>query len=172
MDIFVPDMYVSSIYKINYKKLKKNGIKCLIFDLDNTLASYDTLEPSKNLKELIHELEEDFKVIIISNNTKNRVRPFKEKLNVDSAYNAHKPFKKKYLKIMDLYNYKVNEVVCIGDQLVTDIYGANKMGLMSILVNPISPNEPLHTRFNRLFEKRIIKKLNKLGILNKGEYYE
>ena len=80
MEKYVPDMYQGSIYTINYKKLKKQGIKCLLFDLNNTLASYETEAPTDELRELMFELEKDFKVIIVSNSPKNRVRPFKEKL--------------------------------------------------------------------------------------------
>lgn len=172
MDIFVPDIYQKSIYTINYKKLKKNGIKCLLFDLNNTLASYEVDYPDNKLRELIFELEKDFKVIIISNSSKKRVRPFKEKLNVDSAFSSKKPFKKKYKKIMNLYNFKVHEIAVIGDELLTDIWGGNKMGFKTILVNGISEEEPFYTRIIRHFERKIIKKLNKKGILFKGEYYE
>jgi len=172
MDIFVPDMYQKSIYTINYKKLKKNGIKCLLFDLNNTLASYEVDYPDNKLRELFFELERDFKVIIISNSPKNRVRPFKEKLNVDSAFNSKKPFKKKYKKIMSLYGFKDTEIAVVGDELITDILGGNRMGFTTILVNGLSELEPFHTRVIRKFERKIIKKLNKKGILFKGEYYE
>ena len=172
MDIFVPDMYQKSVYTINYKKLKKNGIKCLLFDLNNTLASYELDFPDDKLRELIFELEKDFKVIILSNSSKNRVRPFKEKLNIDSSFRSKKPLKKKYKKIMNLYNFKDIEIAAIGDELLTDILGGNRMNFTTILVNGISEEEPFHTRIIRSVERKIIKKLNKKGILFKGEYYE
>ena len=172
MDIFIPDVYQKSIYTINYKKLKKNGIKCLLFDLDNTIAPYKVTEPDVKVKELFARLEEDFKVIIISNSPKNRIRPFKEKLNVDCAYSSKKPFKTKYKKILELYNFKIDEVACIGDQILTDILGANRMGFTSILVNRVAKYETIFTRFNRLFEKFILKKLDKKNLLVMGEYYD
>lgn len=172
MDIFVPDMYFQSIYTINYKKLKKSGIKCIIFDLNNTLISYNVNYPSTKLLELIKSLEKDFKVIIVSNSSKNRVRPFKEKLNVDSAYRSMKPSKKKFKKIMNLYGFKDTEIVLVGDELIADIYGGNRMGFTTIYVNSVSEDEPMHTKIIRSFEKIIIKKLNKKGVLFKGEYYE
>jgi len=172
MDIFVPDMYQKSIYTINYKKLKKKGIKCLLFDLNNTLASYEVDYPDNKLRELFFDLERDFKVIILSNSSKKRVRPFKEKLNVDSSFSSKKPFKKKYKKIMNLYNFKDTEIAAIGDELLTDIWGGNRMNFTTILVNSISEEEPFHTRIIRSFERIIIKNLNKKGILFKGEYYE
>lgn len=172
MDIFIPDIYQKSIYTINYKKLKKNGIKCLLFDLDNTCVSYKTKEPDRRLKELFAMLQNDFKVIIISNSGKNRLRPFKEKLNVDTAYKSCKPLKKKYQKILELYNFKIDEVACIGDQILTDILGANRMELTSILVNRIAKYEVITTRINRFFEKFILKRLAKKHLLIKGEYYD
>ena len=64
------------------------------------------------------------------------------------------------------------EIAFVGDQLITDILGANRNESISILVNPIGAFEPLGTKINRFFEKFIYKKLNKTGVLNKGVYYE
>ncbi|MDE6285259.1 MAG: YqeG family HAD IIIA-type phosphatase [Bacilli bacterium] len=172
MDRFIPDVYQKSIYTINYEKLKKNGIKCLLFDLDNTMVSYKTNEPDTKLKELFTMLGNDFKIIIISNSNKNRLRPFKEKLNVDVAFKSRKPLKTKYKKILDIYKFKMNEIACIGDQLLTDILGANRMGFTSILVNRIAQFETLPTKINRFFEKFIMKRLAKKHILVSGEYYD
>ncbi len=172
MNIFVPDMYQQSVHKIDYKKLKQRGIKCLLFDLDNTLVSYKEDKPNKKLKELFALLGENFKVIIISNNKKDRVRPFKEGLNVDAAHSSKKPLKTKYKKILSMYKYKANEIACIGDQIMTDVIGANRMGMLSILVNSLADEEPTVTKFNRIFERKILKNLQKKGILFKGEYYE
>lgn len=172
MNLYVPDVYQKSIYTINYNKLKTQGIKCLVFDLDNTIEPYKELEPSKKLTELMTFLKDDFKIVIMSNNNKERVRPFKENLNVDAAHSSKKPLKNKYKKILSMYNFEPNEVACIGDQIMTDVFGANRMGMISILVHQISPIEPLGTKFNRFFERIIVKRLNKKGCLIKGEFYE
>ena len=172
LDYFIPDIYAQSIYTINYKKLKKNGIKCLLFDLDNTIAPYKVTEPDQKVKELIARLEADFKVIIVSNSGKNRLRPFKEKLNVDVAFSSKKPLKTKYKKILSLYKFKIDEVACIGDQLLTDIWGANRMDFLSILVNPIGKTDFTLTKLNRFVETSIYDKLKKQDLLKKGRYYE
>ena len=172
MDKFIPDIYQKSIYDINYKKLKKAGIKCILFDLGNTLVPYTTKVPTKKIKDLFAELSSDFKIIIMSNSGKNRLRPFKEKLNVDVAFKSHKPLKKKYKKILEIYNYKPEEVAAIGDQLMTDVFGGNRVGITTIFVNRIGPVEPITTRFNRILERKLLKKLNKKGVLIKGEYYD
>lgn len=172
MDIFIPDIYQKSVYDIDYKKLKKKGIKCLLFDLDNTLIQVREDLPTKKVKDLFAYLEKDFKVIILSNSNRKRLTPFKEGLNVDTSASSKKPFKKKYLKIMKIYKFKEFEIAAIGDQILTDIYGANKVGITSILINPIGGNEKLGTRINRFFEKFIYKYLKKKKILIKGEYYD
>ncbi len=172
MEMFIPDIYQKNIYDIDYRKLKKQGIKCLIFDLDNTLVPVKTDMPTKKVKELFAFLEKDFKIIIVSNSNRKRLIPFKEGLNVDVAASSHKPFKKKYLKIMELYKYKCHEMAAIGDQLLTDILGANRVGITSILINPIGEYEKFGTKINRFMEKFIYRKLKKKNILIKGEFYD
>ena len=172
-DKFVPDIYKKSVYTIDYVKLKKNNIKCLLFDLDNTIVSSNIKKPNKKVKDLFIYLNEmGFKVIIISNSPRQRVEPFKIGLNVDAAAFALKPKKDKYLKIMDVYNFKSNEIACIGDQLLTDVFGANRLKMTSILVNPISKKDVFTTRFNRILEKIIFKKLVKKDLFKRGEYYD
>lgn len=173
MDSFIPDMYKKSIFAIDYQSLKQRGIKCLIFDLDNTIAPINITNPEKEVKDLFADITLlGFKIILLSNASKARVKPFKEKLNVDSSYHSKKPLKKKYKKIMFLYDFKQNEIACIGDQLLTDILGANQMGFLSILVNPISTEDYFGTKINRSIEKHIFKRLEKRNLFEVGKYYE
>lgn len=172
MEKYVPDIYQKSVYTIDYNKLLNRGIKCLLFDLDNTLAPINIKEPNRKLKDLFDDLQcQGFNVIIFSNSPKRRVKPFKEELNIDCCANARKPFKKKFLKILNTYNYNENEVAIIGDQLLTDIVGGNNIGITTILVNPISTKDFIFTKFNRAKEKKIMKKLRKQDLLVKGRYY-
>ena len=71
-----------------------------------------------------------------------------------------------------LVHHTEDEIACLGDQLLTDILGANRMGFTSILVNSLAPFEPIPTRINRFFEKKILKRLKKKKLLVKGEYYD
>ena len=173
MDNFIPDMYQKSIYHIDYDKLKEDGIKCLLFDLDNTCIPFKDKEPNKKLKDLFEMLNDmDFKVIIFSNATKKRLTPFKNGLNVDCSASSFKPSSKKFLKIMKMFNFSLSEVVIIGDQLYTDVLGGNRVGIKTILVNPMSKDDKLFTKLFRFLERRKFKKFAKRGILIKGKYYE
>ncbi len=174
MDNFVPDVYQKSIYYINYDKLLDDGIKCLLFDLDNTCVPYTEKEPNEKLAQLFEDLKDmGFKLIIFSNATRKRIAPFKKKLNVDCLARAHKPSKKNFLKIIKLFNYDLSEVAIVGDQLYKDILGGNKAGIMTILVNPMSKDDMIITKliFRRL-EKYRYKQMEKKNILVRGKYYE
>lgn len=173
LEKLVPDKYFKSIYDINYDALKESGIKCLIFDISNTLESETTFTPSRKVKDLFEDLKEmGFKLVIMSNNFKKEVTPFKELLCVDSCYLSFKPLKRKYKKVMRVYGLIDTEIACIGDQLFFDIYGANRMEFTSILVNPISADEFAVAKLNRKLENMVIKRLTKKDLFKRGRYYE
>ena len=174
MDIFVPDMYQKSIYHIDYEKLLDEGIKCILFDLDNTCVPYKDKEPNKRLVSLFEDLKDmDFKIIIFSNAPKKRIAPFKKVLNVDCLASAGKPRKKNFLKILKLFNLDLSEVAIIGDQLYKDILGGNRVGITTILVNPMSKDDMILTKLIfRPLEKRKYKLLEKKNLLKRGKYYE
>lgn len=173
MENYVPDIYIKSIYSIDYEKLQNRGIKCLLFDLDNTIAPLSLKMPSRKVKNFFNDLKNmGFKIIIFSNSGKSRLKPFKDTLDVDCAYSACKPMRKKFDIILRDYKYSISEVAIIGDNLVTDILGGNKVGITTILVNPLSNKERVVTKISRLYESFIINKLSKKDLLIRGKYYE
>lgn len=169
---FLPDIYSKDIFSINYKKLKENDIKCLLFDVDNTITPAKKEEFFNEIKKLFDELKKDFKVILFSNNFPKRIRRFGEYYNVDIEYLSVKPFQFKYRKILKKYGYKKKEVACIGDQLITDIQGGNNAGITTVLINPMSSEDEKETWFNRQLEKMIFNNFKKNKLLIKGKYYE
>ena len=174
MDNFVPNVYQKSIYHINYEKLRDNGIKCLLFDLDNTCVPYKDTDANRRLVELFETLQDmDFKIIIFSNAMKRRIAPFKRTLNVDCLARAGKPRKKNFLKVLKLFNYNLSDVAIIGDQLYKDILGGNKAGIKTILVNPMSLDDMILTKLIfRNLEEIKYQKLERKGLLKRGKYYE
>ena len=166
-------MYFKNIYSIDYKELKKKKIKCLVFDLNNTIAPLTINKPNKKIIDLFEELKDmKFKIYIVSNSNRKRVEPFKNYLGVDSAYLSFKPSLKKFKKIYDINKFKDNEIAVIGDELMTDIWSANRMNFVSILVNPIGTKEYVSTKIGRVFENFIINKLVDKKLFRRGKYYE
>ena len=169
---FLPNMYAESIFTINYKKLKELGIKCILLDLDNTISPAKEVILYEETKKLIDKLKKDFKVIIFSNNFPKRIRKFGDYYGVDIACISLKPLYYKYLHILRKYKVKASEVASIGDQLLTDIQGGNKVGMTTILVNPMTEIDETETWLNRQIEKKLFKKFEEKKWLIKGKYYD
>ena len=132
MKILTPDMKYKNIYEIEYKKLKENKIKCLLFDLDNTCVGYYEKEPNKKLIDLFTKLKKlDFEIIIFSNATKKRMKPF-QSLPVICHPFSKKPLQGSFKKIIKKYNYQKKEICIIGDQIFTDVLGGNIAGIQNI----------------------------------------
>lgn len=172
MEIYVPDIYQENIYKINYDTLLSRGIKCLIFDLDNTLVSINENLPREENKNLFKKLKEmGFKLYIASNSIKARVKPFHEELKVEYIYSAKKPHIEKVNELIKKSSFTIDEIAIIGDSMMDDIVCGNTIGITTILLDQISKNEFPIARIKRIKEKRIQKKLRDKDLFTKGRYY-
>lgn len=169
---FIPDIYQENIFKIDYEKLKKKNIKCLLIDLDNTISPAREVVLCEKTKVLFNKLKKDFKIILFSNNFPKRVSEFGKFYDIDIACLSLKPFSYKYRYILKKYKYKKDEIAAIGDQLLTDIQGGNKVGITTILVNPMSKIDERETWLNRKIEGLIFEKFKKDNILLKERYYD
>lgn len=172
MDIFVPNSYYKSVYDIDYDKLKKNNIKCIMFDLDNTLALIDEGVPPEKVIKFIQKLNKKFDTYIISNNNRSRIEKFCSYFDSTFVAFALKPMTKGFRTIQKMGNYKEEEMCMVGDQIMTDILGGNRFGCYTILVDPLGKKDLKITSLNRAMEKIVVKKLTKRGILERGKYYE
>ena len=157
-----PTIYALSIQDIPYEELKKQGIHTLFFDLDNTVMSYDETLISKENIQFLNDLKTTFKIIIVSNSGYKRVSKASNHAKLEFIHSAKKPLKSGYKKALKKAACTKDKVVFIGDQLMTDIYGANKMNIVSILVKPVKQrSDHFFTRINRKIERFVIKKMFK-----------
>jgi len=161
----VPDYYYTTIKDIPYDKLYADGVRLILTDLDNTLISYKEEEPTPELfkwKEKV--LGMGFEVIIVSNSRKNRVSHFANILGLPFVKFAKKPTKfgmKKALKLASR-KYEINEIVELGDQVMTDVFASRRMNIITILVKAIDrKTEVFTTRINRKLEKFFLGRIKK-----------
>lgn len=153
---FYPSEIASSTYSINFDELYQEGYRGILFDIDNTLVEHGA-DASKEAIELFQHLKEiGFQLCLISNNKQPRVERFNQAVNVNYIYDAHKPSGKNYRKAMELMNTTVENTVFVGDQLFTDVYGANLVGMKTFLVEPISPKEEIQIVLKRYLEKIVL----------------
>lgn len=155
--LFYPYEYVDSVFAIDYNKLYKNGYRGIIFDIDNTLVHHgdDSTKEIDNLFKTIQSM--GFKTLLLSNNNEERVKRFLK--NIDSLYicDADKPNVTNYLKAIEMMNIKKEEAVFVGDQIFTDILGANKSNIASILVKFIRLESETKIGKRRHIENMILK---------------
>lgn len=156
---YIPKFSYDSILDIDYDKLYDMDIRFLMFDLDNTIAPRNEKTLKKETIELFSNISKKFKVIILSNSLKKRVKPLANILNVEYISASGKPFKYGFKKALKKYHFTKEETALIGDQLITDVSGGNKFGITTILVKPISNYDGFFTRINRRIENKIKKKL-------------
>lgn len=153
---FYPGEYFDSTYSINFKKYYMLGMRGIIFDIDNTLVEHDA-PADKRAEMLISELKKTgFKICFLSNNDEERVAGFNEKLECQYVYKAGKPLAKGYIAAMKKMGTNVRNTLFVGDQLFTDILGANNAGIRSILVRPIAKHEEIQIVLKRIPEKLIL----------------
>lgn len=164
----IPKKYNKNIFTINYDELKKNNIKYLVFDLDNTLGLIDDEFVSEETKNFLNKLSDQFTIIVASNNKQKRVLKFISGIKTDILSFALKPSGKIYRYLKKKYTKNMQEVAIIGDQIVTDILAGNRFGMMTILVDPLGKKDLKITNINRFIEKKIMKKIN----FKRGSYYE
>lgn len=160
MEKFKPTYMIKSVEKIPFVLLERDNIKGLIFDVDNTIstmgkgiteASYEWIKEAKEL---------GYKICILSNSVNQRkVKKIMSDLDVMGLCFARKPSTKGFEMALNLLDLKKDQVVMIGDQIFTDVWGANRFGIKSILVKPINKKEGPFTLIKRPFEKIVLKKL-------------
>ncbi|MGX4669663.1 YqeG family HAD IIIA-type phosphatase [Cerasibacillus sp. JNUCC 74] len=161
---FLPNEHVKSIFEIHPSALKEKGIKGIITDLDNTLVAWDVKDATSEVIQWFQLMKEhDIKVTIISNNNSERVRVFSEPLDTPFVFSARKPLTKAFKTTAKKMGLKKEEIVVIGDQILTDIFGGNIAGFYTILVVPIIQTDGRLTRINRKIERRILAYMRKKG---------
>lgn len=163
MAIFRPTYALKKITDITPAALKKRGIKALLLDVDNTLTTHNNPTPAEGVPEWIEEMKSaGIKLIIVSNNNAERVTPFAEMLELHFVPNGAKPLPVGIKKAVRELGVPKNRIAAVGDQIFTDILGANLAGIRSIFVYPIEPETSLPFRFKRAVEKPLLpKRFNK-----------
>lgn len=137
--------------------MRKNGIRALIFDIDNTLVPHGAPADDRAIAlfRRLHEL--GFSMMLLSNNKEPRVKSFCDALEGAAyIYKAGKPGRKGYEKAMEQMNSGRKTTVFIGDQLFTDVWGAKRCGIYSILVKPIDKKEEIQIVLKRYLEKIVL----------------
>ncbi|MBE7031015.1 MAG: YqeG family HAD IIIA-type phosphatase [Ruminococcaceae bacterium] len=160
----VPDKTVDTVFEVTPELVRACGGKMVIFDIDNTLVSHDTPHPTPEICTFLKKFEQEgIKIALVSNNSKVRVSLFNQSLGLPASHRSAKPFKFALKRAARRAGVSAEEVVLVGDQLFTDIWGGNRMGFTTVLVTPIKRDETRFVSLKRRFEEKIIGKDEKKG---------
>ena len=152
-----PSEYYDSTYSIDFEKYYRMGYRGLIFDIDNTLVPHNAMHDDRS-RELFKRLKNiGYKICFVSNNKEPRVKECNKEVGGDYIYKAGKPKAAGFNKAMIKMGTNTENTLFVGDQLFTDIWGANNAHLHSILVNQIDKKEEIQIVLKRILEKPIIR---------------
>lgn len=160
--IFYPKIYLNSVKEISLELLQQYNLKGLILDVDNTLIDYDKNMP-EGVLEWVEQLKEaGIPLCIVSNtNQKEKVEKVAKKLDIPYIYFAKKPSKGGFKKAKEILKLENAQIGVVGDQILTDVIGANRSHMFSILVKPIDEKDIWITKIKRPIENKIIKSYQK-----------
>ena len=153
---FYPYEYVESVFSIDYNKLYDKGYRGQIFDIDNTLVHHgeDSTEEVDRLFKTMQDI--GFKTVILSNNNEKRVRSFLSNIDSPYIYSAGKPDTANYIKSLEIMGISKEKAVVIGDQIFTDVLGANRSSMASILVKYMRKENESKIGKRRQLEKLVL----------------
>jgi len=165
-DLLRPDLYLPSVYDLDLRALKARGIVALLFDIDNTLVEWRHGRTNPRLEAFFSQVAAaGLRAGIVSNGESWRVKLFADALGVPAIGNAGKPRARSYLRMLEVLGVSRDQVAVVGDQIFTDIFGGKRLGLMAILVVPVSRREFVGTRLVRLAERAVLGYLARHGLL-------
>lgn len=152
-----PAEMAEGTYEIDFQHYYDQGFRGILFDIDNTLVPHGAPADVRAVRlfKKLHAM--GFQTCLISNNKEPRVKPFADKVGSRYIFNAHKPSRKSYRKAFDIMNTTRKNTLFVGDQIFTDVYGANRVGMHTILVKPIHPKEEIQIVLKRYLEKIVLK---------------
>ncbi len=159
MTLFLPRKRFRRITDITYDYLVQNNIKALILDVDNTLSTHHSQTPLEGVDNWLRDMEaKGIKLLILSNSKKRRVAPFANLLKLDFLSLGCKPLPHGLIRAKRRLGFKANETAMVGDQIFTDMIGANICGLHTILLEPIKFEDGKSFKIRRRLEKGLIAK--------------
>lgn len=167
-NMFFPDAYLDSVHEVDFEAFKEKGYKAVLFDIDNTLVCHGA-PATPEIIDFFEKLRDmGYQAMVMSNNKEPRVKSFAEAVGgIGYIYKANKPAKRSYLQCMESMGTDVSNTLFVGDQLFTDVWGAKRCGIHSILVKPIDKKEEFQIVLKRYLERIVLhfyeKECEKLG---------
>ncbi len=153
MSLLKPTVAVRHVTDINLTLLRQLGTDVILLDVDNTLAPPTSKVPYEGVQEWIDTIKAGgIRIVICSNNFKKRIRPFADSVGLECVAMSLKPFPFGFIRAKRKLKEKPQSVLVVGDQIYTDVLGANLAGMKSILLVPRSEEHGWSIKLRRKME--------------------
>ncbi|MDZ7786037.1 MAG: HAD-IIIA family hydrolase [Candidatus Saccharibacteria bacterium] len=169
--LYVPDYFAGGVGDIDFAKLKKDGVKVLAFDADNTLIAFSLspFHPKHIGDKLLKKLQKNRKLfdkwIIASNRPTNDLQELATSIRaqvVRAGLLHRKPRKEYFREVIKRADVKPGQIAMVGDKLLADMYGAKRTGMKTVMVKPVGADNPLDWLIQtRRLERWLLKKFIK-----------
>jgi uncharacterized protein len=141
-----------SVLTLTPSLIAQHGLKGLVFDVDDTIISTRSAVLPDEVKIWMEEVKQVARIALVSNNlSHNRIRRIAEVLDLPYVFGARKPSRKQVRKAVEKMDLSFNEVAMVGDRLFTDVLVGNRLGMFSILVEPMRDPAQDSTRRRRKY---------------------
>ncbi len=154
--LLYPSKTSESTYEIPFEDLYKKGYRGVIFDIDNTLVPHGAPADERAVLffDMLHRIGYD--TVLLSNNKESRVSSFADAVKSKYIYKAGKPMRKGYIRAMERMGTKPSTTLFVGDQIFTDVWGANRVGIHTYLVKQIDKKEEIQIILKRRLEAVVL----------------
>lgn len=156
-----PDEHVVSVAEITPEHLQAKGIRALLLDLDNTITPWRSREVPPEIAQWVRRMQAAGIRLCFVSNTRNlgRLHWLSEHLNIPYARGPMKPRRSMLRRALEMLDVPPEQAAIAGDQIFTDIWGGNRLGIYTIWVHPMHPREFIGTKISRQVENWLLKRL-------------
>jgi uncharacterized protein len=168
LDSFCPTWTAASVTAIDASFFEAHGVRGVILDLDNTLVPWRGVEIPADVADWVRRMRAaSLRLCIVSNTHRpGRLRQLAAAFEIPYVPGSTKPRRRGFLQAAEMMGVTVDECAVVGDQVMTDIWGGNRCGMLTVLVDRLSDREFVGTRWiNRSLEALLLRQLRRRGLL-------
>lgn len=167
-----PRLIVRRLQDLSLDDLAAQGLEALLLDLDNTVCPWHSDEPAPGCEEWVQSATERFKVCMVSNSIRpRRLNRVADRLGIPAVGRwgfGRKPFAGGILAALQLLEVERTRAAMIGDQIMTDVLGGNRLGLFTVWVQPLQKQEFFGTKPSRAVERLLLRRFRRMGLMPEG----